>query len=82
MAIEKHKQIEELQRIYNCMTNCDLKIFLDWFVKDRLTVYNWKDLTTVKIDDVEYSNGNIRLMINDTPEHNEKSRGQDPENKY
>lgn len=82
MAIEKHKQIEELQRIYNCMTNSDLKLFLEWFVKDRLTVFNWKDLTTVKIDEVNYFNSNIQLTINDTPEHNEKSRGQDPENEY
>tara|TARA_Y100000385_G_C12994421_1_gene594283 strand:+ start:712 stop:960 length:249 start_codon:yes stop_codon:yes gene_type:complete len=82
MAIEKHKQIEELQKIYNSMTNSDLKLFLEWFVKDRLTVFNWKDLTTVKVDDVQYSNGNIRLMINDTPEHNEKSRGHNTENEY
>ncbi len=82
MAIEKHKQLEELQKIYNCMTNSDLKLFLEWFVKDRLIVFNWKDLSTVKIDEVNYFNSHIQLIINDTPEHNEKSRDQDPENKY
>jgi len=82
MAIQKHKQLEELQKIYNCMTNSDLKLFLEWFVKDRLIVFNWKDLTTVKIDEVNYFNSNIQLTINDTPAHNEKSRGHDTEDEY
>lgn len=82
MASKKNIQIEKLQNIYNSMTNTDLKIFLEWFVKDRLILFNWKDLTTVKIDEVNYFNSNIQLTINDTPAHNEKSRANDPENEY
>jgi hypothetical protein len=74
MESVKSIQIKKLQKIYNSMTNTDLKIFLEWFVKDRLIIFNWKDSTTVKIDEVNYFNSNIQLTINDTPEYNETSR--------